>query len=62
MIAILVSMYIFLKYVLEMNKEEVFKFMLALSFVNLIPVIIYSIYTMFYGGFNLGLLVLMTVL
>jgi hypothetical protein len=61
MIAILISMYIFLKYVLDMNQEEVYKFMLAISFVNLIPLIIYTVYSVFYGDFNLGLLVIMTV-
>ncbi len=61
MIAILVMMYMFLKYVLEMGKEDLLKFMLALSLVNLLPAVIYFIYTLMYGGFNPMVLLLMAV-
>ena len=62
MIAILVIMYALLNYFLEMEKEELFKFMIVLCVVNLIPVIIYIVYTLVFGGFNGVVLLLMAII
>jgi hypothetical protein len=60
MIGILIIMYIFLKYYIEMEPEELFKFMIVLSFVNVTPVLIYLLYSMLFGGIDFVILMLMT--
>jgi hypothetical protein len=60
MIGILIIMYVFLNYYIEMEREEMFKFMIVLSFVNVTPVLIYMLYTMIYGGLDFVILMLMT--
>lgn len=60
MIGILIIMYIFLNYYIEMEREEMFKFMIILSMVNVIPVLIYMLYSMIYGGLDFLVLMLMT--
>ena len=60
MIGILIIMYIFLNYYLEMEREEMFKFMIVLSMVNIVPVLIYMLYSMIFGGLDFVILMLMT--
>jgi hypothetical protein len=62
MITILIIMYMFLNYVLEMEKEELYKFMIVLSVVNIIPAVIYLLYTILFGGLNGIVLLLMAVI
>lgn len=62
MIGILLIMFIILKYYVEMDPEEMFKFMIVLGIVNLFPAIIYISYTLLFGGFNGVILMLMTVI
>ncbi len=60
MIGILIIMYIFLNYYIEMEREEMFKFMIVLSMVNVVPVLIYMLYSMIFGGLDFVILMLMT--
>jgi hypothetical protein len=60
MLGILIILYIFLNYYIEMEREEMFKFMIVLSMVNIIPVLIYMLYTMIFGGIDFMILLLMT--
>ncbi len=60
MIGILIIMYIFLNYYIEMEHEEMFKFMIVLSMVNIVPVLIYMLYSMIFGGLDFVILMLMT--
>ncbi len=60
MIGILIIMYIFLNYYIEMEREEMFKFMIVLSMVNIVPVLIYMLYSMIFGGLDFVILMLMT--
>jgi hypothetical protein len=62
MIGIIVIMYIILKYYVEMEPEEMFRFMIILGIVNLFPAIIYISYTLLFGGFDGVILMLMTVI
>jgi hypothetical protein len=62
MIGILIIMYVILKYYVEMEPEEMFKFMIVLGLVNLFPAIIYISYTAIFGGFDGLILALMTVI
>jgi hypothetical protein len=61
MIALLIILYMFFTYALEMPKEDLLKIMLALIVVNLVPVIIYVIYSMLYGELNIAILIIMAI-
>jgi len=43
-----------------MEHEEMFKFMIVLSMVNVVPVLIYMLYSMIFGGLDFVILMLMT--
>jgi hypothetical protein len=62
MIALLIILYMFFSYALEMAKEDLFKIMLALIVVNLVPVIVYVIYSMLYGELDIAILIIMTII
>lgn len=59
MIGILIILYIFLKYYIEMEPEEMFKLMIVLSFVNITPVLIYMMYSVVFGSIDFMILMLM---
>jgi hypothetical protein len=61
MIALLIILYMFFTYALEMPKEDLFKIMLAMVVVNLIPVFVYVIYSMLYGGLDIAVLIIMAI-
>ncbi len=61
MIAILIILYLFFVYALEMGKEDLYKIMMALIVVNLVPVIVYVIYSMLYGELDIVILIIMAV-
>jgi hypothetical protein len=61
MIAILIILYMFFAYALEMGKEDLYRIMMALIVVNLVPVFVYVIYSMLYGELDIVILIIMTV-
>ena len=62
MIATLLTIYMLLNYVYEMEKEQLFKLMLMLCMVNFIPIIIYIVYSSYYGELDATTLILMTLI
>ncbi len=61
MIALLIILYMFFTYALEMGKEDLFKIMMALIVVNLVPVVIYLIYSMLFGELDIVILIIMAI-
>lgn len=51
----------FFAYALEMGKEDLYKIMMALIVVNLVPVIIYVIYSILYGELDIAILIIMAI-
>lgn len=62
MIATLIIIYIILKYIVNMEKELLYKIMLIVCLVNIIPTIIYTIYALSFGEVNYAIIFLMTLI
>ncbi len=61
MIALIILIYLVLRYIFEVDRENLFKIMILVCLVNLAPLLIYAIFSIIYGGFNVTLLVWMTI-
>ncbi|UCE36140.1 MAG: hypothetical protein JSW00_11375 [Thermoplasmata archaeon] len=62
MIAVIILVFLFLNNVLELDKEYVYKIMIALCLVSLLPIAAYAIYSMTFGELDTNILLLMTML
>jgi hypothetical protein len=60
MILTIIVLYIFLKYYLEIDEEYLYKYMVILSIVNLIPTMIYTAISFSLGNLDHAILLIMT--
>ena len=61
MILLIIMLYLVLKYIFELDREDLYKIMIMFCLVNIAPVAIYALYSLIFGGFNVNILLLMTV-
>jgi hypothetical protein len=59
MIITILILYIFLKYHLDFEEEDLYRYMMILSVVNLIPTVIYTMISFSLGNLNHIILLLM---
>ena len=62
MLAVLIIMYVFLRYYLDMEDEQLYKYMIVLSIVNIIPILIYTTVSFYTGTTDAFVLLLMAMI